>query len=93
MDIQVDLFRAKERTYYMFDPVYLGWKQFALKGVNIHDTPGSHIKLFVPPNDNELGKILQYCLNKATDESVNEKTKIIYKNKAFFYCMIYGKSI
>ncbi|MGI4806439.1 MAG: non-ribosomal peptide synthetase, partial [Janthinobacterium lividum] len=62
---KIDLFRAKVRTYYMKDPDYLGWKKFALKGVQIHNIPGDHNYIFAPPNDKEFAQVLQECLNDA----------------------------
>jgi amino acid adenylation domain-containing protein len=61
----IDLFRAKVRTYYMDDPVYLGWKKYALKGVRVHDIPGDHNNIFEPPNDKEFASVLQRCLNQS----------------------------
>ncbi|RYY27805.1 MAG: amino acid adenylation domain-containing protein, partial [Sphingobacteriaceae bacterium] len=62
---KIDLFRAKIRTFYMDDPEYLGWKDFALKGVSIHDIPGEHNYIFAPPNDKEFAAVLQNCLNQS----------------------------
>src|SRR6185312_1327185 len=42
LDITVDLFKAQKRTFYMKDFDYLGWREFALKGVNVHEIPGEH---------------------------------------------------
>lgn len=61
----IELFRAKKRTFYMDDFEYLGWKPFALKGINIHEIPGEHNFIFAPPNDKEFAAILQECLDKA----------------------------
>ncbi|RYF93765.1 MAG: non-ribosomal peptide synthetase, partial [Chitinophagaceae bacterium] len=66
----VELFRAQKRTYYQDDQVYLGWKPFAKKGVRVHEIPGEHNKIFLPPNVNELARKLQLCL----DNSVREET-------------------
>lgn len=63
--VTVEIFRAKNITFYMEDFEYLGWKQYALKGVNIHDIPGEHNMIFAPPNDKVFAKILQDCLDKA----------------------------
>ena len=61
----IELFRAKKRTFYMDDFEYLGWKPFALKGINIHEIPGEHNYIFAPPNDEEFAAILQQCLDNA----------------------------
>ena len=68
MDIVVDLFRAKKRTFYMDDYKYMGWREFALKGVNVHDIPGEHNTIFAPPNDKEFAVVLQQCLDRVSKE-------------------------
>ncbi len=49
----------------MEDFKYLGWKPYALKGINVHDIPGEHNSIFAPPNDKEFAEVLQKCLNNA----------------------------
>ncbi|MES2062020.1 MAG: amino acid adenylation domain-containing protein [Bacteroidota bacterium] len=68
VNIAIELFRAKKHTFYMDDFKFLGWKPFALKGVNIHDIPGEHNTIFAPPNDKQFAKVLQECLDKAAKE-------------------------
>lgn len=68
-DGAIDLFKAKERTFYMADPKYLGWKKFALKGVCIHEIPGDHNYIFSPPNDKKFAMILQQCLNQPASKN------------------------
>ena len=68
LDITVDLFRAKKRTFYMDDYEFMGWKKFALKGVNVHNIPGEHNTIFAPPNDKEFAIVLQQCLDRASKE-------------------------
>lgn len=63
-NIEIELFRAETRSFYLDDYVYMGWKPYALKGVNIHNVPGEHNTLFKEPNDKEFARILQECLNK-----------------------------
>lgn len=65
----IELFRAKKKTFYMEDFEYLGWKPYALKGVNIHEIPGEHNYIFAAPNDKEFARILQDCL----DGTVNDR--------------------
>ncbi|TSD66543.1 amino acid adenylation domain-containing protein [Inquilinus sp. KBS0705] len=65
VDIAVELFRAKKKTFYMDDFKYLGWKPYALKGVHVHDIPGEHNTIFAPPNDKQFAEVLQKCLDKA----------------------------
>jgi amino acid adenylation domain-containing protein len=66
LHIVVDLFRAKKRTFYMTDYEYMGWREFALKGVNVHDIPGEHNTIFAPPNDKEFAEVLQQCLDRVS---------------------------
>ncbi|MEZ7503927.1 amino acid adenylation domain-containing protein [Flavobacterium sp. Arc2] len=63
-NIKVDLFRSKDDTKYKRDPMYLGWKKAALKGVTIHDISGNHLDIVAPPNDKVLAKIIQDLLDK-----------------------------
>ncbi len=63
-DISIELFRAETRSFYLDDYVYMGWKPYALKGVNIHNVPGEHNTIFKEPNDKEFAHILQACLDK-----------------------------
>jgi len=64
-DIAVELFRAEKHTFYMDDFEYLGWKQYALKGVSVHKIPGGHNTIFKAPNDKIFAGILQNCLDEA----------------------------
>jgi amino acid adenylation domain-containing protein len=64
-DGKIELFRAKERTFYMEDFEYLGWRPYALGGVNIHEMEGEHNYIFAPPNDKIFARILQNCLNNS----------------------------
>ncbi|WP_316812012.1 amino acid adenylation domain-containing protein [Pedobacter heparinus] len=61
--IEVDLFRVKKRLYFLDDPVSLGWKEYAKKGVNIHEVPGDHKTFLFPPYDKEFAEILQKALD------------------------------
>ncbi|HEX8329583.1 MAG TPA: amino acid adenylation domain-containing protein [Hymenobacter sp.] len=65
LPIAVELFRARERTFYMPDPTFLGWKPLALHGVNVHDMPGEHSLMFAPPHDKAFAASLQAVLNQA----------------------------
>lgn len=64
-DIAIELFRAEKRSFYLDDYEFMGWKPFALKGVNIHIIPGEHNTIFKAPNDKEFARILQKCLDAA----------------------------
>ncbi len=68
LNIAIELFRAKKRTFYMADFDFLGWKPFALMGVNVHEIPGEHNTIFAPPNDKEFAVVLQHCLNKVSEK-------------------------
>jgi amino acid adenylation domain-containing protein len=67
-NIAVEVFRAETRTFYLDDKEFMGWKPYALKGVNIHKIPGEHNTIFKAPNDKIFAAILQKCL----DEAVNK---------------------
>lgn len=58
-DIQVTLFRAKKRLYYLDDNEYLGWKTYAKRGVKIFGVPGDHKTFLYPPYDQELVRVLE----------------------------------
>jgi thioesterase domain-containing protein len=64
-NITVEVFRADNRTFYLDDAESLGWKPYALKGVNIHKIPGEHNTIFKTPNDKIFANILQKCLDEA----------------------------
>lgn len=63
MNIKVDLFRTKKRPYYLDDGVYLGWREYAKKGVAIHEVPGDHKTFLFPPHDAAFAKILQQAVD------------------------------
>jgi amino acid adenylation domain-containing protein len=64
---RIDLFRVQKRFYFLDDPVFLGWKPLAGKGVSIHEVPGDHRSFLLPPNDKIFATILQSVI----DERVN----------------------
>lgn len=59
LNIAIDLFRVKERVYFLDDLIYLGWKPYGMKGVEVHEIPGDHKTFLYPPNDKVLAEILQ----------------------------------
>lgn len=63
-NFEVDLFRSKDDNEHKLDPVHLGWKKAAAKGINIHNIPGNHLDILAPPNDKILAGLLQEVLNK-----------------------------
>lgn len=62
-DIHVDVFRTKKRIYFLDDMLYLGWREYAEKGVTIHEVPGDHKTFLFQPNDKEFAEILQKALD------------------------------
>ncbi len=60
----IDLFRVKSRMYFLDDPVYLGWKPYALQGINIHEISGDHKTFLLAPNVNELSRILGQIIDQ-----------------------------
>jgi amino acid adenylation domain-containing protein len=60
----IDLFRVKNRLYFLDDPIYLGWKPYALQGLNIHEISGDHKSFLLSPNVQELSKILGKVMNE-----------------------------
>jgi thioesterase domain-containing protein len=61
--VRVQLFRCVERLYYTSDATHLGWREFALGGVQPHDMPGNHFNLFAPPHDAACARIVQAALD------------------------------
>lgn len=59
----IDLFKAQVRLYFVEDSKYLGWKRYALKGVRVHNVPGDHKMMLLPPNDKEFAQVLQRALD------------------------------
>jgi len=59
------LFKARKRIYFVDDPKQLGWAAYALDGVRVHDVPGDHKTMFLPPYDRELAQQLQQALDKS----------------------------
>jgi len=60
----IDLFRVKSRMYFLDDPVYLGWKPFALQGIEIHEISGDHKTFLLAPNVQELSRVLGRIINE-----------------------------
>ena len=68
IDVRVDLFRVRQRIYYVDDPVFMEWEKYATKGVEVHEVPGDHKTFLFSPNDKEFARILQACLDSRTKE-------------------------
>ncbi|MCW2121112.1 non-ribosomal peptide synthetase [Flavobacterium sp. 7A] len=60
---KLDLFRVNAKYIYRHNRRTLGWKRVALKGVEVHDIPGSHFELFAPPHDKISARIIQDVLD------------------------------
>jgi len=60
----IDLFRVKSRMYFLDDPVYLGWKPYALQGIEIHEISGDHKTFLLAPNVQELSRVLGRIINE-----------------------------
>jgi amino acid adenylation domain-containing protein len=63
IDTKITLFRVKKRLYYLDDLIYLGWKPFTTKTVEIHEIPGDHKTFLYPPNDVEFANVVQNALD------------------------------
>jgi amino acid adenylation domain-containing protein len=63
-DVKINLFKADVKLYFVDDHIYFGWKEYALKGVDVHVVPGDHHEMFIAPNDKYLAKALQEQLDK-----------------------------
>jgi hypothetical protein len=63
-DGSIDLFRVKSRMYFLDDPIYLGWKPYALQGLEIHEISGDHKTFLLSPNVQELSVILGKVINE-----------------------------
>ena len=61
----IDLFKANIRPYFVEDPKNLGWKKYAQRGVRVHDVPGDHKQMLLPPNDRFFARALQSALDAA----------------------------
>ncbi|MBC6612094.1 amino acid adenylation domain-containing protein [Hymenobacter sp. BT507] len=64
-NIKIDLFRVKEKTHYMEDFEFLGWKPYAQQGIRIHEVESDHNYLFSPPHDKSLAATLQAALDNS----------------------------
>jgi len=77
----IDLFKVKTRLYYLDDMIYLGWNQFAQKGVNVYEITGDHKTFLYPPHDKEFARILQQALDERTSIKEIGKNSSQGKNK------------
>jgi amino acid adenylation domain-containing protein len=70
LNVQIDLFKARERIFHIDDGRYQGWKKYALNGVNVYVTPGDHKHILSGSNVKILAMQMQTRLNelKATSK-------------------------
>lgn len=73
-DGEIDLFKVTTRLYYLDDLIYLGWKPFAKKGVQVYEISGDHRTFLYPPNDKAFAQMLQNALNNRVDQMENIQT-------------------
>ncbi|MBY0481511.1 MAG: amino acid adenylation domain-containing protein [Chitinophagaceae bacterium] len=62
--VKINLFKSEHRMFFVDDPKYLGWKPFALDGIDIHLIPGDHKDMLLPPHDRVFAEIFQKKLNE-----------------------------
>jgi amino acid adenylation domain-containing protein len=74
----IDLFRVTTRLYFLDDPIYLGWKPFAQKGIKIYDIPGDHKTFLLEPHYKEMARELQKCIE--TNEQAPPLKLEMYRN-------------
>ncbi|WP_281337149.1 amino acid adenylation domain-containing protein [Flavobacterium eburneipallidum] len=63
-NIDVEIFRSKNRVDHQFAPPHLGWKKAALKGLTVHTIPSDNFDIRVAPNDKILARMFQDILDK-----------------------------
>jgi thioesterase domain-containing protein len=61
---RIFLFKAKRRIYFVDEPQYLGWKNYATKGVVVNEVEGDHKDMLLLPNVKQFAKILQRVLDE-----------------------------
>jgi thioesterase domain-containing protein/acyl carrier protein len=60
----IDLFKAQSRVYFVDDNKFLGWRKYAKQGVRVHNVPGDHRMMMLPPNDKVFAEMLQRALDR-----------------------------
>lgn len=61
--VTIDVFKA-QNLFFMDDAKYLGWKEYALNGVNVHLVSGNHKEMFEATHVGILAKKLQARLDE-----------------------------
>ena len=67
--VKLDLFKAEHRLFYVDDPKFLGWGQYALDGVKVYNVPGDHEDMFRSPNDRLLAQAIQKRLDEIPENA------------------------
>ncbi len=62
-DGKIHLFMSNYRIYFVDDSKYLGWGNYARKGVEVYKVPGDHESMFQLPHVKVLAKSLQQALD------------------------------
>ncbi|MDB5156759.1 MAG: hypothetical protein JWR50_1466 [Mucilaginibacter sp.] len=62
-DVKIDLFSGK-KLYYLDDPKFLGWRKYALQGMNVYPVSSNHDTMFNAPYHRELANLLQQRLDE-----------------------------
>jgi thioesterase domain-containing protein/acyl carrier protein len=73
-DGKVYLFKAKICVHYVYDAEFLGWKKYALKGVELYDVPGDHLTMIKPPNVEVFASVLSDTLDDGMPGSDEKST-------------------
>ncbi|OYY23891.1 MAG: hypothetical protein B7Y69_03390 [Sphingobacteriia bacterium 35-40-8] len=70
---KVVLFKALDRVYFVDDFDFLGWRKYALTGVEVHNIPGNHDTMFKEPNcqilAQEMDKAMLLAIHNGTKQS------------------------
>ncbi len=65
VNFDIHLFKADFNDHYNTDEVYLGWPKYTTKKVKRYLVPGNHLSMMLPPNVQELGRVVQQVLDEA----------------------------
>lgn len=65
------LFRSANRSFYVEDKQFLGWKELVDK-IEVVELKGDHSRMFAPPNDHDFARKLQVCIEDVSKSSIFE---------------------
>ena len=77
---QITLFRSEDETGSNLSDD-LGWGEYAMDGVNIHEFAGDHGHILAEPNVSLLAKKLTVCLNRRPAEAARAKTPVMHSGR------------